>query len=223
MTHTEKVHVVFGVVAAITGAFALWHALRQSSRARFVWPALAVLIGVCLFIPVEAQTRTYDEVGWWDTLLSLVPEQPEHWIGNWFATLAAWHAVQHKIGGLLIMTVGVVEWQRARGRLATSRWGYVLPVLLVAIGLTFGVHGGTAAHLPYRSEQIHHRILGVAFVLAGLVQALVESRRLTGAWRGAWALLVLLVGLDIAFFYRLDPREFQPGRHHHQSAGSGMR
>lgn len=218
MTHTEKVHVVYGILAVFAGGFALWHAVRPSSRARFVWPGIALLIGFCLFVPVEAQTRTYAEVGWWDTIRSLVPQDPRHWLGDWFATLAAWHAVQHKMGGLLIMAVGVIEWQRARGRLLTSRWGYALPVLLFTIGLTFGIHGGTSTHLPYRSEQVHHWILGMAFVLAAVVQALVEAKRLGGAWRGAWAMLILLVGLDIAFFYRLDPREFTPGQHHHASA-----
>lgn len=223
MTHTEKVHVVFGILGAVTGALALWHAFHPTSRARFVWPVLAFLIGFCLFIPVEAQTRTYQEVGWWQTILSVVPDSPRYWLDNWFAKLASRHVVQHKAGGLLIMVVGVVEWQRARGRLATSAWRFALPVLLVLIGLAFGIHGGTAVHLPHRTEQVHHRIFGVGFVLAGMVQALVEMGRLRGAWRGAWALLVVLVGLDIAFFYRIDPSEFQTGEHQHASAGSGLR
>lgn len=223
MTHTEKVHVIFGVLAAVTGGLALWHTVRPRSRAGLVWPILTFLIGFCLFIPVEAQTRTYIEVGWWDTLLSVVPDSPQYWLDNWFTKLTAWHVVQHKVGGLLIMIVGVVEWQRARGRLARSWRRYVLPVLLVLIGIAFGVHGGSAAHLPYHSELIHHRIFGVAFVLAGLTQVLVETGRLRGAWRATWTLLVLVVGLDIAFFYRLDPRELPTGGHHHASADPGMR
>jgi len=223
MTHTEKVHVVFGILGAVAGALALVHAFRPASRAQFVWPLIAILIGFCLFIPVEAQTRTYQEVGWWDTILSVVPESPRYWFDNWFAKLASWHVLQHKAAGLMIMVVGVVEFLRARGRLATSGWRFALPVLLVLIGLAFGIHGGTAVHLPHPTEKLHHRIFGVAFVLAGLVQALVEMGRLRGAWRGAWALLVMLVGLDIAFFYRINPGEFQPGEHQHASAGSGMR
>lgn len=223
MTHTEKAHVVFGGMAAITGALALWHAFRPRSRARFVWPVLAFLIGFGLFIPVEAQTRTYAEIGWWSFLVSIVPDSPQHWLGDWVAKLESRHVVQHKVGSLLIMIVGVVEWQRARERLTTSRWRYVLPVLLVGIGLAFGVHGGSARHLPYRSEQIQHVTLGIAFVFAGVVQGLVESGRLAGPWRGAWAVLTLLVGLNIALFYRLAPGELRTGGHIHESAGPRLR
>lgn len=223
MTHTEKVHVIFGVLAALTGGLALWHAFRPRSRAALVWPLLALGIGLALFVPVEAQTRTYVEVGWWDTLLSVVPDSPRYWLNNWFAKLGEWHVVQHKIGGLLIMIVGAVEWRRARGGLQGLAWKFVLPVLLVAIGLSFGIHGGTRAHLPNRTETLHHQVFGLAFVVAGVTKGLVESRRLGGAWRGAWALVVLLVGLDIALLYRLDPVERQVGGRHHESTGTRER
>lgn len=223
MTHTEKVHVIFGLLAAITGALALWHAFRPTSRVRHVWPVLTFLIGFCLFIPVEAQTRTYVEVSWWATILSVVPDSPQYWLDNWFAKLASWHVVQHKVGGLMIMVVGVVEGLRGRGRLSTSGWRFVLPMLLVGIGIAFGVHGGGSEHLPSWSEQVHHHVLGVAFVLAGIIQGLVERGRLHGAWRGAWALLVLLVGLDISVFYRLDPADLPAGGHNHASVGTGLR
>lgn len=223
MTHTEKVHVVFGVLAAMTGALALWHAFRPSSNVRHVWPVLAFLIGFCLFIPVEAQTRTYVEVTWWATILSVVPDSPQYWLDNWFAKLASWHVVQHKIGGLMIMVVGVVEAMRGRGRLTTSGWRFVLPTLLVGIGIAFGVHGGGSNHLPFRSEQVHHHVFGVAFVIAGLTQGLVELGRLHGAWRGVWALLVLLVGINISVFYRLDSAELPTGGHQHASTGTGLR
>jgi len=223
MTHTEKVHVIFGIMASVAGGLALWHAYRPRSRVGLVWPILTVVIGLGLFVPVEAQTRTYQEVGWWDTILSVVPDSPQYWIDNWFSKLGAWHVVQHKVGGLMIMVVGVVEWQRARGRLGTSLWRYSLPVLLVAIGLAFGIHGGGAAHLPTRTETLHHKLFGLAFVLAGLTKGLVEMGRLKPSWRGVWAVLILVVGLDIALFYRLDPNELPTQGHQHESTGPGLR
>lgn len=223
MTHTEKVHVIFGMLAAITGALALWHAHRSRSRVGQLWPVFALIIGLCLFVPVEAQTRTYLEVSWWGTVFSVVPDSPQYWLDNWFAKLSSWHVVQHKAGGLMIIIVGVVEWLGIRGRLAKSGWRYVLPILLVAIGVAFGVHGGGPEHLPFRTEQLQHQVFGVGFALAGVVQGMVVAGRLGGGWRAAWATLVLLVGFNITFLYRIEPEGLQTGGHHHASVDSRLR
>lgn len=208
MTHTEKVHVIFGLLCALTGALALWAARRPDSWPSRAWPVLTFLVGFFLFIPVEAQTRTYQEVGWWDTLLSAVPDNAGYWISNWFRYLDHWHVIQHKIGGFLIMVAGTVEYQRARGRLAAPSWGWVFPSLLVGIAAAFGVHGGSASHLPHLSEQVHHWVFGAALALAALSLVAVRAGWLRHpAARGAWAALVLLVGLDLALFYRLSPAE----------------
>jgi uncharacterized membrane protein HdeD (DUF308 family) len=208
VTHTEKVHVIFGLLAAVTGALALWSAYHPTRWARLIWPWLTFFIGFFLFIPVEAQTRTYVEVGWWDTLMSAVPDNADYWISNWFRYLNQWHVVQHKVGGFLIMAAGVIEFRRARGRLAAPAWGWAFPVLLLGIAVAFGIHGGSTEHLPHLSEQVHHQIFGVALGLAGVALGLVNSDRLKHpGWKGLWAILVMVVGLDMAFFYRLRPEE----------------
>jgi hypothetical protein len=225
MTHTEKVHVFFGLVAVVTGALALWSIHHPESRTRFAWPILAFLIGFFLFIPVEAQTRTYEELGWWETLRSVVPQQPSTWLSDWFRYLTHWHVIQHKVGSFLLMVVGVVEFQRARGRLAGTGWAWIFPVLLMGVALSFGVHGGTAEHLPNRVEQIHHRVMGAAFAVAAVSLLLVRTGRLQAPfWRQLWAILVVVVGLDVALLYRLTPSERQSSEeHHHASADPGMR
>ena len=221
MTHTEKVHVLFGMLAAISGGLALWGVYRPASLARLIWPVIAFLIGFFLFIPVEAQTRTYQEVSWWTVLGSAIPQNPGTWIRDWFHYVGQWHVVQHKIGSFLMMVVGVVEFQRGRGRLAGQGWGFVLPGLLLGIGVAFGLHGGTAVHLTHRTEVIHHQVFGVAFAIAAVSLALVRTGRLRHpAWRGLWAALILAVGIDIGFFYRLTPEERVPAVHHHDAGGN---
>jgi hypothetical protein len=225
MTHTEKVHVIFGLVGALTGFLALWSSYHPESRARFLWPILAFLIGLFLFIPVEAQTRTYQDMGWWETLRSVVPQHPATWVSDWFRYLTHWHVVQHKVGSFLMMVAGGVELGRARGRLTAPEWAWIFPALLMGIAIAFGLHGGSAEHLPYQTEQLHHQVLGVAFAVAAVSLLLVRTGRLRGpAWQGLWAILVMAVGLDIAFFYRLTPveRGTMEG-HHHASADPGMR
>jgi hypothetical protein len=225
MTHTERVHVLFGCAAAATGALAVLHAHRPAGRAGGAWPAIGFLIGFCLFVPVEAQTRTYQDVGWWETLLSVVPQHPATWAADWFSRLDHWHVIQHKVGGILIMVACAIEWLRGRGSLGGRSWQLVLPVLLVGIGLAFGVHGGTRQHLPSGVEQLHHRLFGFGFMLAGIALGLWRAGVVRApAFRWLWGALVLLVGLDIALFYRLDPGESGGAKGlHHESAGTGRR
>lgn len=225
MTHTEKVHVLFGLVAIVTGFLALWSSYHPESRARLGWPILAFLIGFFLFIPVEAQTRTYEHVGWWETLRSFVPQHPETWVSDWLSYCSRRHVVQHKIGSFLMMVVGVVEFRRARGRLRAQGWAWIFPTLLMGIAFSFGVHGGSGEHLPNRVEQVHHRVLGVAFAVAAASLLLVRTGRLRGAfWQGLWAVLVIVVGLDIALLYRLSPSERHTSEEHrHGSVDPGMR
>jgi hypothetical protein len=204
VTHTELVHSYFGAGVAAMGILAAAAVRRPGGAAHRAWPVLSVLIGLCLFLPVEAHTRTYQQVGWLATLESVVPEHAGTWFRDWWATVQSVHAVQHKLGGLLAMAAGVVEFGVARGRLRKPVWGRLLPWFSIGLGLAFGVHGGTAAHLPSRTEQMHHWILGAAFVVGGAILALSDAGVLSGArWRYAWPLLVTLAGLDLALFYRL--------------------
>jgi hypothetical protein len=223
MTHTEKVHVIFGLLAAVTGALAWWSVYRPTSPARLIWPVLAFLIGFFLFIPVEAQTRTYTEVGWWQTLLSAVPDNATYWVQNWFRYLKQWHVVQHKIGGLLIMVAAWIEYQRARD-VRTRHGALLFPLLLLGIAAAFGIHGGSSAHLPSRTEQIQHWLMGGGFAAAAIALALVRVGWLAGrAWQSLWAVFVLAMGLELTSFYRLSPADFVEKEHHHEGVGSGLR
>lgn len=204
MTHTERVHVIFGVAIALTGLFALRSVHQPESRARFVWPALVFLIGLCLFVPVEAQSRTYRQVGWWATLVSVVPQNLGSWLPDWLAMLRKPHVVQHKLGAALTMLAGLVELGRSAGRLRHPAWGRLLPLLAIGVGLAFAVHGGTSAHLPHAAEQRHHWLLGAAFVLGGAALAAAQAGLPGGRrWWYLWAALMTAAGLDLALFYRL--------------------
>lgn len=221
MTHTEKVHVYFGIALALIGLTAILGTARPKSFAQTLWPILAFLLGVLLFIPVEAHTMTYHEVGWFRTLISAVPDDPGNWISNWIEKASTIHAMQHKAGGVFGMVIGAVEFQRNRGRLAGAGWGLVLPLGTMLTGIAFGVHGGSQAHLPMIEEQRHHWIMGAGFVIAGGL-VLLHQRRLIRwpGWRYAWPVVMLAVGLELALFYRLPAEGIEQQRHlrHEQAA-----
>jgi hypothetical protein len=224
MTYTEKIHVVFGVMTSLTGALALWGTIRPSSPGAWLWPIVAFVMGLGLFIPVEAQSRSYQDVGWVDAIFSFVPAHPASWWRDWLHYIPYRHAVQHKLAALLTMAIGVIEFARARGRLAGLYWGLALPTLIFAVAVALGVHGGTGGHLMHHSEQLQHQLLGVAFTIGAVTLALVRTGRLRNPlWEGVWSGIVLLVGLNLTFAYRLTPAERGMEARHHESSGPGMR
>lgn len=208
MTHTEKVHIFFGVGLLLIGGLALHGTARPRSFTRSAWPLLTVLLGFMLFVPVEARTRTYESVGWWQTLFSWIPQEPGVWVKSWIDAVGSIHAIQHKIGGMLAMLGGVVELHVARRSPDPGRMAELTSLLTMSVGVAFGVHGGTAEHLPSLREQIHHWVLGAALVSAGVLLLLHQRGVLSRSiWRFAWPVLIALAGLDLVVFYRLAGSE----------------
>jgi predicted amidohydrolase YtcJ len=205
VTHTEHVHLLFGIGLTLAGLGWLGDQARPGTPLRYAWPLLVFLVGLFLVIPTETQERTYLQVGLWDTFLSVFPNS----LSVWLATVQQPHVIQHKTAGVCAMLAGGIEVGRAGGWLAAPRWRWAMPALAIGAGLAVGVHGGSHQHLPRVVEQFHHWILGGALVLGGVVHGWALA---PGGWRlGRFVLpsLVLLAGLDLALFYRL--RDSSPG------------
>jgi hypothetical protein len=200
MTHTEHVHLLFGIGLALTGALWLGSQLPGARRLRYVWPLVLFAVGFFLVISTETQERTYVPVGAWDTFLSVFPNSPDVWL----ASVQKFHVIQHKLTGVFAMVAAVIEESRACGRLTAPRWRWALPVLTIAAGLAIGIHGGTHQHLPRLVERAHHWILGGALVLGGVVQLVATGRPPANPiWLRVLPALVMLAGLDLALLYRL--------------------
>lgn len=63
MTHTEHVHLLFGIGLVMTGVLWLGAQVYPAGPLRYMWPSLLVLLGLFLVIPTETQERTYVRVG----------------------------------------------------------------------------------------------------------------------------------------------------------------
>ena len=206
MTHTEWVHVLFGIGLVLMALLAIRAEYRPGGMADTAWPSLAILIGLLLFVPVEAHTRTYMVLGWMDVLRTLVPDRPSHWLGDWLVAVRPGFVVQHTIGGAVAMLLGSVELCRARGILTDPRWRYVLPVALLVAAVSFGLHGGTSHHLPFATEQRQHHVMGAGFALGGLSAYLHRAGMLPHRrWALVWPVLALVAGISLVLFYRLPP------------------
>lgn len=204
MTHTERVHIYFGIGLLLIGLLAWRSERRPGGAAAALWPLLVFTVGLLLFIPVEESRLTYRSIGWWGVLRSIVPNDPAHWVSQWWEHARAPHVVQHKIGGLLAMIAGVTELARARGWSGSEAGRLLLPALTIGAGAAFGIHGGSADHLPTAAEQMHHWMLGAGLAVAGLALGLHRTGVVRHpAWRYAWPLIVLLIGAQLVFFYRL--------------------
>ena len=200
MTHTEHVHLLFGIGLTLTGALWLGAQAHPAGPLRYVWPLFLVAVGLFLVIPTETQERTYVQVGAWDTFLSVFPDS----LSVWLTTVQKPHVIQHKVAGACALLAGAIEGSRACRWLAPPQWRWALPLLTIAAGLAIGVHGGTHQHLPRVAEQAHHWILGGALVLGGTVHAVaighVPERP---TWQRVLPALVLAAGLDLTLLYRL--------------------
>jgi hypothetical protein len=200
MTHTEHVHILFGLGLALAGAGWLGALAYPGGPLRYIWPIPAFLVGVFLVISTETQERTYTEVGAWDTFLSVFPNS----LAVWLATVKKVHVIQHKAAGVCALAAGGIEWGRAVGCLSSPRWRWFFPFLAIAAGLALGVHGGTHQHLPRLSEQLHHWILGGVLVAGGTVLVLALARVLKGpGWHYVLPALMLIAGVDLMLFYRV--------------------
>jgi hypothetical protein len=200
MAHTEYVHLLFGIGLAMTGVLWLGAQAYPAGPLRYIWPILLFLLGLFLVIPTETQERTYMQVGAWDTFLSVFPNS----VTIWLTTVQKAHVIQHKAAGVCAMLAGGIEWSRAWGWLSAPRGRWALPLLAVAAGFAIGIHGGTHQHLPHGVEQLHHWILGGALGLGGVVHALASARvPQHPIWQDVLPALVLMAGLDLAFFYRI--------------------
>jgi len=212
MTHTERVHVYFGLGLILIGVLAAVGERRRGGPAQLISALLVLGIGLALFVPVEEGTLTYREVGWLAVLRSIVPNDPGTWLSQWWTHATAPHVIQHKVGGFLAVLAGVIEVGRARRWWDGTAAGLALPILSVGTGAAFGIHGGTADHLPNPVEQVHHWLLGGGLALAGVLLGLQRTGKLRHpAWRYAWPVLVILVGLQIALFYRLPEASIHLG------------
>ncbi len=200
MNKAEIEHALFGIGIIAMALTALWAWHRPRSPACFLWPVFAALIGANLLFPAETGVGHYEPAGWWQTIRDLYPVDIEAWL----AALSQFHVIQHKSAGMLTLFIAGVEFGRSAGALKASFWGRLLPYFSIAIGLVISIHGGTAEHLPNPREQLHHWIFGICFVSGGTLLALHQGGRIASTrWRDGWAILVLVAGVDLAFFYSL--------------------
>jgi putative copper resistance protein D len=145
----------------------------------------------------------------------LIWSDHEAWpIGSW--TLAKTlsgldpEMLQHKIFGILALSVGLVEWFLCAGKLTHLFWRSLLPGFALIGGLMLFIHMH-GLHPTGHHIQNHHNVMGTLALAGGLAwfagefvhQTYVSpptSSQIRFILKMLWALFVVTIGLQLLFY-----------------------
>ena len=188
---SEFNHHLAGFFVALGAVFMLFQD-RLTTRwaaVKHFWPACFLISGIFVFV-------------WSDT--ELWPFGTQRWIDTMIRNS---EVLQHKTFAVLLLTLGIIEWQRARGALTAAWSGWVFPALAVAgsVLLLFhsheaGMHGPDHLEKMARIQSQH-----LSFSLAGIGLAL--TRSLSGIethWRRVftktWPIVMIVLGILLMLY-----------------------
>jgi hypothetical protein len=188
---SEFNHHLAGVLVAVAGIFMLFQnsIVTRWSAAKFVWPACFLLAGIFILV-------------WSDT--ELWPFGHRQWLE---ALQNNREVLQHKTFAILLLGLGSIEWQRARGALKAAWSAWIFPTVAVvgSIILIFHRHEGGMVgehHMEtmalIQSEHMSYTISGLGI---GLAKGLSEMKSKAGAFFGkVWPSLMIVLGILLMFY-----------------------
>jgi putative copper resistance protein D len=188
---SELNHHIAGFFVVVAGIFILLQGrlAKRWPAVKFVWPACFLLAG--LFVLV-----------WSDT--ELWPFGNRQWLE---ALRHNREVLQHKTFAVLLLLLGTVEWQRARGVLKAAWAAWVFPAIAVvgSIILLFHQHEGGMVgehHMEtmkrIQSEHLSYLICGLGI---GLANGLSELKsRVAEIFGKIWPLLMIVLGVMLMFY-----------------------
>ena len=184
---SEFNHHLAGFLTLVAGVFILAPS-RLAARwpgLHFVWPSCFLLVG--LFLLLFSDTEMWP-VG---------PQTP------WFAITHNAEDLQHKTFSVILLVLGYIELQRARGRFKSPWFAGIFPVLAVggAILLLFHQHGAGMHELNHMAvmEHIQHQHRAFATIGAGIaVSKGLSDVNLASRWFFSKLCQLLMIALGLA-------------------------
>ena len=189
IAYSEANHHIAGLMVILMGLAELSHVLRLSTLqwARFLLPSALLSAGLFLMVWSDHDAWPIGSLSFADTFGGA-----DHEI------------LQHKIYGILALTVGSVELFRRLGRIGHKAWASPLPLMAIVGGLMLFGHSH-GFHPSAQKIAMHHAIMGTMAVTAG-------SSKLLSAWLGGkeaststrsewlWVALILLIGMQLLLY-----------------------
>ena len=117
-------------------------------------------------------------------------------------TLADEGAREHKFSGILVLSLGLVEVFRARGRLVHRAWGLFLPALAVTAGGILLGHDHTVNNFRFLGRSnLPHITEGITAILIGASKLLHDWRLWRGRLAGlGWPALAMALAAQLLLF-----------------------
>ncbi len=170
-------------------AMSLLALAARSPRFRWArhWPLGLVALGVFVFLRTSANDGTW----------------PFGRASFWDSTFGTAEGLQHRLGALVAVALGIVEW-RARTNVRAGWSSYVFPILAAAGGLLLLTHSH-AAFEPKESFliQVTHTVMGTLAVLLAAGRWLeLRLRSSAGRLAGTSADVAMLLIACVLIFYR---------------------
>jgi hypothetical protein len=125
---------------------------------------------------------------------------------------------QHQVQGVALAAAGVVESLRARGTLRGRSFAFLLPLIVIAVGVLFVVHSQHGSGAGAACQLVQHRFLGTTVIGAGLVKLAAAAGRTRGNWADVgWLLLLVLTAVQLALYSEsiASPPNSTPAAHAH--------
>jgi hypothetical protein len=188
---SEFNHHLAGLLVALAGVFIFFQRglANRWLGTKYAWPACFLICGVFLLVWSDTELWPVGRSAWLETLR----HDPE--------------VLQHKTYAVLLLVLGAIEWQRARGVLeaAWSRW--VFPTLAIggSVLLLFHPHQG-GMHDPHHMDSMARiQLQHVSYSLTGVGVGLTKGfSDLETPWQGvlqrAWPLLMIVLGILLMFY-----------------------
>jgi copper resistance protein D len=188
---SEFNHHLAGVLVAIAGVFLLMQdkLAKRRPAARFVWPFCFLAAGVFLLVFSDTEMWPFGHQSIWYA----ITHNPE--------------VLQHKVFALILLALGGVELQRARGKLQNAWSPWVFPVvgMVGVVMLLFhhhsaGMHGAhhmeTMAHIQAQHREFAEASCGIA-VTKGLAEMHTNWQ---SAFNKIWPIFMIVLGVLLMMY-----------------------
>src|SRR6266403_1743690 len=188
---SEFNHHVAGFFVILAGLFLLGEgALRQRWPAtRFAWPACFLVCG--LFLLVFSDTELW-------------PFGPQSW---WYGLTHNLEDLQHKTFALILLALGIIEVQRARGILKSAWAGWVFPILAAfgSVLLLFHEHPTRMHGADHMSTMARIQAEHLSFAVTGFgIGAFRGLSEVPTRWQvlfaRLWPLLMIVLGVLLLLY-----------------------
>lgn len=188
---SEFNHHLAGFFVALAGVFILLQSIlvKRWPAVKYAWPACFLLSGLFVLVWSDTELWPFGHREW----LEALRHNPE--------------VLQHKVFAVLLLGLGVIEWQRARGVLKAAWSGWVFPTLAIGGSLLLlfhqheaGMHGSNHMEVMARI-QYQHLSYTLAGISIGLVKGMAETKtRLQVGFEKGWPLLMIVLGVLLMFY-----------------------